>query len=329
MVRKCSRSGCNRFLSQARLRRGLNTCAIHGRRLKRGNPTLNRPERRLCSQLGCCRRLSNDRIQLDIDKCLRHGGPVPGRQSASLGRRALAFSQFVQKSSHLAAPSLQAAPWGPLSRDRPAEQQLLNIVVLRRTGLQPQDLGWLTDWRPAELLILLCDKALEGQLVLPPQHCGATRNAVISAARSVDVVALGEHLSKAVIEPISALWRRRFLLLQLARGPLWFPLLACLTSIHGHAPFWANIVAFDMRVQRLATSSPKDRQVCCGFGPGGLRGLNYVLGRRPKATLDQRVAMLWAKHLSDNITWLPPRPEAYLVQWWLCEFSQVSASDES
>ena len=51
-----------------------------------------------------------------------HGGPVPGRQSASLARRALAFSQFVQESSHLAAPNLQAAPWGPLSRDRPAEQ---------------------------------------------------------------------------------------------------------------------------------------------------------------------------------------------------------------
>ena len=95
-----------------------------------------------------------------------------------------------------------------------------------------------------------------------------------------------------------------------------------------HTALWANIVAFDMRMQRLATPYPQDRHVCCGFGPGGLRGLNSVLGRHPEAALHQRVAMLWAKYLADTIEWLPPRPEAYLVQWWLCEFSQVFASSD-
>ena len=89
------------------------------------------------------------------------------------------------------------------------EEQLLNILVLRRTGLQPQDLGWLEAWKPAELLNLLCDYALKGQLVLPPQHCGATRNAVTSAARSSNLTALGEHLTKVEEQLLNILVLRR------------------------------------------------------------------------------------------------------------------------
>ena len=106
----------------------------------------------------------------------------------------------------------------------------------------------------------------------------------------------------------------------------WYPLLCALRGAYGHDVFWANVVAFDLRTQRLANPYPRDRQVFCGFGPGALRGLNSVLGRDPNAALEPRVALLWAKYLADTLAWPKPRPEAYLVQWWLCELSQAPTS---
>ncbi|CAE7272562.1 unnamed protein product [Symbiodinium sp. CCMP2456] len=208
----------------------------------------------------------------------------------------------------------------------PPEEQLINVLVLRRTGLQAADIGWIKEWRPDQLLQHLCDTALGGWCDLPNQHSGPIRNAFRKASQSGNREALLEHLSAAVIQPVQALWDKRGLLFHLARQSTWYPLLSTLRAAHGHDYFWANIVAFDLRTQRLANAYPRDRQVYCGFGPGGLRGLNAVLGRARTAALEQQVALLWAKYLADTLAWPGPRPEAYLVQWWLCELSQAPTS---
>ena len=106
----------------------------------------------------------------------------------------------------------------------PAEEHLFNVLVLRRTGLQITDIGWIQDWRPDQLLHRLCCKALSGWCDLPHQHCGPVRNALRKAWQSCSREALREHLSAAVIQPVQALRDRRDLLLQLARQSTWYPL---------------------------------------------------------------------------------------------------------
>ena len=171
----------------------------------------------------------------------------------------------------------------------------------------------------------VCCKALSGWCDLPHQHCGPVRNAFRQASQCNREARL-EHLSAAVIQPVHALWDRRDLLLQLARQSTWYLLLSALRGCHGHDFLWADVVAFDLRTQRLPNPYLRDRQVLRDFGPGGLRGLNAELSRDPASALEPRVAMIWAKHLADTLPWPQPRPEAYLVQWWLCELSQAPTS---
>lgn len=326
MARICSRRGCRKQVSAVRLARGLKTCATHGRKLLSGNPGLRRRECRICTHSGCVRRLSRDRLEVGARMCLQHGGPIPWRIRPAQLARFDVLSQFVLSSTDLAAPAINSAPWGPVSRLQPAEEQLLNILLLRRTGLPQHVLGWKKTWCPDEVLQWLCDHAMQGWHQLPSQHSGATRQALKKASMAHNAADIREHVSLSIIRPIDALWSQRGRLLQVAKQPLWYPLLSLITNTYGHGPFWANVVGFDMRAQRLATPYPRDRQVCCGFGPGGLRGLNAVLGRNPTAPLERQVALIWAKHLSDHVRWPQPSPEAYIVQWWLCELSQAPAS---
>ena len=267
MGRICSRHGCNKRVSTVRLARGLYTCSTHGRKLASGNPGLRRPECRICTHSGCKRRLSRDRLTVGVCMCLQHGGPIPWRIRPAQLALFDVFFRFVQSSTHLVAPAINIAPWGPVSRLQPPEEQLLNILLLRRTGLPPHVLGWISTWQPTQLLQRLCDHAMHGWHQLPNQHSGATRQALKKASLAKDAAEIREHLSLAIIRPIDALWSQRETLLQVAKEPLWYPLLSLIAGSYGHGLFWANIVAFDMRVQRLATPFPRDRQVCCGFGP--------------------------------------------------------------
>ena len=258
--------------------------------------------------------------------CWRHGGPMPGRVSTALARRLAVLEAFAGHLTDPAPPSLHVAPWGPLPRDRPELEQLLNVLVLRRTGLSSSVLGWLTEWQPERLLNLLCKRAMRGWTQLPLPHCAAHRNAFSKAAVAKDKAAIHTQLSAAIIDPIGALWKKRELVMQLVNGPTWFPILVLIAGTYGHGYFWASVIAFDLRTQRIATAFPRDRMTFCGFGPGGLRGLNRVLRRPPYAPIEPAVALAWAHYLSAAVRWPIPKPEAYLVQWFLCEYSQAPAA---
>eukprot|EP00439_Symbiodinium_sp_Y106_P077660 s916_g16.t1 len=173
MGRTCSRRGCNKQLSTARMQQGLLTCAVHGRKLAPGNLTLRGPERRVCCKPKCSQRLSDARLQVGIRPCLAHGGPIPGRycHRPDVIRRCSVFAQFAQDSQHLAEPNLHIAPWGPLSTEMPAEEQFINVLVLRRTGLRTADIGWIQDWRPDQLLQHLCHRALTSGWCDLPRIC--------------------------------------------------------------------------------------------------------------------------------------------------------------
>ena len=121
-----ARRGCNEELSKARARRGLLTCAAHGKKPARGNPALRRPERRVCCQLNAVR------LQVDVRTCVVHGGPIPGRHCSDLARRFNVFAQFVRDSQHLAEPNLDLAPCGlgRLELGRNAAAELEPVVAL-------------------------------------------------------------------------------------------------------------------------------------------------------------------------------------------------------
>ena len=58
--------------------------------------------------------------------------------------------------------------------------------------------------------------------------------------------------------------------MQMARRPRWYPMLSLITGTHGHGPFWAIVVAFDMRVQRAGHAVPSGednllRGILCQF----------------------------------------------------------------
>ena len=150
MGRTCSRRGCAKKVSSARAAAGLSTCAEHGRKLPRGNPTLRRPERRLCKHQGCFARLSGARLEHGLTNCCQHGGPVPAVGHPGLQRRCRAFLDFVQAADGPSQPSI-ASPLCPRRAGVCPEEQLLNVLLRRRTGLSGEASGWWRSWQPTEV----------------------------------------------------------------------------------------------------------------------------------------------------------------------------------
>ena len=219
------------------------------------------------------RRLSDARLQEGLRACLEHCGPIPGRNChcPDFIRRCSIIAQFVKDSQHQAEPSLNLAPGGALSRQMPAEEHFINVLVLRRTGLPTADIGWIQEWRPDQLLHRLCCKALSGWCELPHQHCLHTVFCPHQAVAKYSMPSLGvlriwalqrkKSLQRQVVScfsdtPMPEASRLLCLLQALqwtvpygAHAPevcmrlkccYWYPLLSALRSCHGHDFFFSG-----------------------------------------------------------------------------------------